>query len=76
MCELALNMADIRQVIEARKVTCPFKPSARTAVSAAEVHSCAGCNTPLAFNRIYITTGKGKGHPLTGHQGPRGGVEV
>jgi hypothetical protein len=20
--------------------------------------------------------GKGKGHPITGHQGPRGGVEV
>jgi hypothetical protein len=22
------------------------------------------------------TTGKGKGHPITGHEGPRGGVEV
>jgi hypothetical protein len=69
-------MADIRKVIEARNVTHPFKNSARTAISAAEVHSCAGCSTPLAFNIIYITTGKGKGHPVTGHQGPRGGVEV
>jgi hypothetical protein len=25
---------------------------------------------------INIKAGKGKGHPIAGHQGPRGGVEL
>jgi hypothetical protein len=25
---------------------------------------------------VVITVGKGKGHHITGHQGPRGGAEV
>jgi hypothetical protein len=30
---------------------------------------------PVLANGIYSSV-KGKGHPITGHQGPRGGIEI
>jgi hypothetical protein len=35
-------------------------------------------NDYTVFCYIYVTLhkGKGKGHPITGHEGPTGGVEV
>jgi hypothetical protein len=35
------------------------------------IHSSDSIGNPSAVNN-----NKGKGHPITGHQGPRGGVEV
>jgi hypothetical protein len=33
-------------------------------------------NEVMTNNCVSKTEGKGKGHPITGHEGPTGGVEV
>jgi hypothetical protein len=39
------------------------------------ISSC-GVAVYLICRNLISLKGKGKGHPITGHQGPRGGVEV
>jgi hypothetical protein len=33
-----------------------------------------GCSETM--NSLYFVKGKDKGHPITAHEGPRGGIEV
>jgi hypothetical protein len=36
----------------------------------------AAVRADVSFNILHILQSKGKGHPITGHKGPIGGVEV